>query len=90
MLRSKTVLLCSRKSRKGGRAFPSHANTLSEQGVAEDRERTSVGMVGGLGWRVCIANGLAKLRRSPRANGGKARQETVNGPKGMGGEGLVA
>ena len=37
-----------------------------------------------LGWRVCIANGLANLRRSPRVNGGKTRQETVSGPKGMG------
>ena len=34
-----------------------------------------------LGWRVCIATALAKLRRSPRVNGGKARQETVSGPK---------
>ena len=38
-----------------------------------------------LGWRVCIANGLAELRRSPRANGAKVRQETVSGPKGMAG-----
>ena len=37
-----------------------------------------------LGWRVCIANGIAKLRRSPRAHEGKMRQETVRGPKGMG------
>ena len=36
------------------------------------------------GWRVCITNELAKLRRSPRVNGGKARQETVSGPNGMG------
>ena len=27
-----------RKSRKGGRAFPSHANTEREQGVSEHRE----------------------------------------------------
>ena len=38
-----------------------------------------------VGWRVCTANGLAKLRRSPRVNGSKVRQETVSGPKGIGG-----
>ena len=38
-----------------------------------------------LGWSVGIADGLEKLRRSPRANGGKVRQETVSGPKGIGG-----
>ena len=37
-----------------------------------------------LGWRVRIANGLVNLGRSPRVNGGKARQETVSGPKGTG------
>ena len=37
-----------------------------------------------LGWRVCIANGIAKLRRSSRVNEGKGRQETASGPKGMG------
>ena len=38
-----------------------------------------------LGRRACIANGLVKLRRSPRVNGSKVRQETVSGPKGIGG-----
>ena len=37
-----------------------------------------------LGWRVCIANGIAKLRRSPRVNEDKGRQETASGSKGMG------
>ena len=37
-----------------------------------------------LGWRVCIANGLANLRRSPRVNGGKGRMETVSSPNVMG------
>ena len=37
-----------------------------------------------LGWRVCTANGLAKLRRSPRVNEGKGRRETASGSKGMG------
>ena len=32
-----------------------------------------------LEWSECMANGLATLRRSPRVNGGKAGQETVNG-----------
>ena len=41
---SRTVPLCSRKSIKGGRAFASHASAESEQGVAEDRGRKSVGM----------------------------------------------
>ena len=38
-----------------------------------------------LGWRARIANALAKVRRNPSMNGGKARQETVyvRGPKGM-------
>ena len=36
-----------------------------------------------LGWRVCIANGIAKLRCSPRVNEGKGRQKTSSGPKGM-------
>ena len=35
-----------------------------------------------LGWRVCTANGITNLRRSPRAKGGKGRQETVCSPKG--------
>ena len=37
-----------------------------------------------LGWRVCIANAVAELRRSPRVNGDKVGQEIVNGPKDMG------
>ena len=37
-----------------------------------------------LGWRVCIASGVAQLRRSSRVTGGKGRQETTRGPKGMG------
>ena len=37
-----------------------------------------------LGWRVCIANGIAKLSRSPLVNGDKGRQEIVKGPKDMG------
>ena len=37
-----------------------------------------------LGWRVCIANGIANLRRSPRVNGGKGRMETVSSPNVMG------
>ena len=74
MRRSRTVLLCNSKSRKGGRTFPSHANTESEKVSAWVRRA---------GWRVCVANGLAKLRCSPRVNGGKARQGTVSVPKGM-------
>ena len=38
-----------------------------------------------LGSRVCISNGIAELRRSPRVNGDKGRQKKVNGPKDMGG-----
>ena len=37
-----------------------------------------------LGWRVCIANGIAKLRRNPRLNEGKGREETVSESKEMG------
>ena len=37
-----------------------------------------------LGWRVCVANGIAELRRSPKVNGDKGRQEIANGPKDMG------
>ena len=28
-----------------------------------------------VGWRICIAYGIANLRRSPRVNGGKEKQE---------------
>ena len=38
-----------------------------------------------LGWRLCIAHGIAKLRRSPRVNEGKRRQRTASG-LGNGGE----
>ena len=34
-----------------------------------------------LEWRLCIADGIAKLRRSPGVNEGKGRQETVSGSK---------
>ena len=51
--------------------------------MAENRDRKSVGMRR-LGWRVCIAHGIAKLRRSPRVNEGKARQEKASGSKEMG------
>ena len=37
-----------------------------------------------LGWRVCIANGIAELKRTPRVNGDKGRQDIVDGPKDMG------
>ena len=35
-----------------------------------------------LGRRACIANGIAKLRRSPRVSEGKGRQETVSFSRG--------
>ena len=38
----------------------------------------------GVGWRICIANGTANLRRSPRVNGGKKKQEQVIARKGKG------
>ena len=86
---SRSVLLCNRKRRNGGRTLPSHANTESEQGAAEDRARKKKmsAWVRRLGWRVCIVNRLARPRRSPRVNGGKARQETSSGLKRMGGGG---
>ena len=37
-----------------------------------------------VGWRICIANGIANLRRSPRVNRGKDRQEQVSARKGKG------
>ena len=37
-----------------------------------------------LGCGVCVANGLAKLRRSPRVGRDKGRQRTVRGSEGMG------
>ena len=40
--------------------------------------------VRGVGWRICIANGTANLRRSPRVNGGKEKQEQVSARKGKG------
>ena len=79
-------MLCNRKSRKGGRTFPSHANTESEQGVANARDKRSVGMgqKTGMESRHSYCNGLAKVRRSPQVKGGKARQETVSDPKEIG------
>ena len=59
--------------------FSSHAETESEQGVAEDRDRKSVGISLTLMGEIYTASGLAKLRRIPRVNGGKGRQETVCG-----------
>ena len=47
-------------------------------------DRKSVGWVRRLGWRVCITNGIAELRRSPKVNGDKGSQEIANGPKDMG------
>ena len=35
-----------------------------------------------VGWRVCIANGVANLRRSLRVNGGNEKQEQVSAKKG--------
>ena len=37
-----------------------------------------------MGWRICIANGIANLRRSPRVNGEKDKQEQVSARKGKG------
>ena len=34
--------------------------------------------------RVCIGNGIEKLRRSPKVSEGMGRQGTVSGSKGMG------
>ena len=38
------------------------------------------------GWRICIANGIANLRRSPRVNRGKDKQEQVSARKGREGK----
>lgn len=66
------------------RLFPSHANTESEQGVAEDRGRKIVAWVRILGWRASIAHRIAKTIRSPKVTGDKERQEVVNGSKEIG------
>ena len=57
-----------------GRTFPSHANTESEPGGAEHTDKMSA-WVKRLEWRVCIANGLARLTYSPGGNGGKATRK---------------
>ena len=53
------------KVEQEGGILSSHAKTESENGVAEDRHRKWVRI---LGRRACIVNGIAKLRRGEAGN----------------------
>ena len=55
----------------------------SMEGQRIETEKVSA-WVRRLGWRACIADGISKLRRGPRVNEGKGRQETAKGSKGTG------
>ena len=65
-----------------------HFRVTINQSASKEWERIETSKVSawvrGVGWRICIANGTANLRRSPRVNGGKEKQEQVNAQKGKG------
>ena len=74
-----TVLQQEESRKREEESFPSRTKTECEQGMAEDRDRKSVGISLTLMGEIYTASGLAKIRRIPRVNGGKGRQETVCG-----------
>ena len=70
----------------GNLTLSGHAEAENEHIVAEDKRQKKVSAwVVGLGWRARITSGIAKPRCNPvnGVNGGKGRQETVSGSKGM-------
>ena len=73
----------NRRSRKGGQILPSHANTEREQGGGNVETSKVSAWFRRLGWRVCIGNGTANLRRNLRVNGRKGRgiEKPGNGKK---------
>ena len=58
-----------------------HFRVTLKKSASKEWERIETSKVSAwvrrVGWRVCIANGIANLRRSPRVNGGKEKQEQV-------------
>ena len=62
-----------------------HFRVTLKKSASKEWERIETSKVSAwvrrVGWRVCIANGIANLRRSPWINGGKEKKEQVSARK---------